>query len=84
MLGHSVAELLERCSQYEQEFGSMVIIGAFLERFYIPTRYPNGLPGGIPARAFSEKDAKEAIESASTILEKVRNKLLGPGVDDWH
>jgi len=31
---------------------------ASLDKFYIPTRYPNGLPGGIPSDVFQEKDAK--------------------------
>ena len=56
VVGHSVAELLDRCQSYDASFEPLVLVGAFLDRFYIPTRYPNGLPGGIPAHAYSEKD----------------------------
>ena len=66
--GHSVAELLEKCKAYDKEFESLVLTGAFLDRFYIPTRYPNSLPSGIPAHAYREKDASEAIELAQKIL----------------
>jgi HEPN domain-containing protein len=41
--GHSVAELLERCKAHDEEFDSLITVGAFLDRFYIPTRYPNSL-----------------------------------------
>ncbi|MBD3408210.1 MAG: HEPN domain-containing protein, partial [Candidatus Lokiarchaeota archaeon] len=39
-----------------------------LDRHYIPSRYPNGLPAGTPRRAFDEREAQEAIEAARTIL----------------
>jgi len=35
--GHSVAELLEKCKAHDEEFDSLITIGAFLDRFYIPT-----------------------------------------------
>ena len=46
-----------------------------LDRLYIPTRYPNGLPGGIPADAFSAQDASEAISQAETILAAARTSI---------
>jgi len=27
-----------------------------LDRYYIPTRYPNGLPGGVPSRYFDDPE----------------------------
>jgi HEPN domain-containing protein len=73
--GHSVAELLEKCKAYDQEFESLTLTGAFLDRFYIPTRYPNSLPSGIPADAYRQKDASESIELAQIILQFVSDKL---------
>ena len=75
VIGHSVAELLEKCKAHDQEFESLVMTGAFLDRFYIPTRYPNSLPSGIPADAYRQKDASEAIELAQTILQFVSDRL---------
>ncbi|MEJ5375369.1 MAG: HEPN domain-containing protein [bacterium] len=60
---------------HNKEFSSLHEYGAFLDRFYIPTRYPNGLPGGIPALAFREKDAMEAIELAEKVIEFAASKL---------
>lgn len=78
VLGHSVNELLARAGENDKDFSSLEPDGAFLDRFYIPTRYPNGLPGGIPASAFRKKDAAEAIELAGRILELSASKLGEP------
>ncbi len=75
VLGRSVAELIARAATHNNEFSSFHEYGAFLDRFYIPTRYPNGLPGGIPALAFREKDAMEAIELAEKVIEFAASKL---------
>ena len=36
-----------------------------LNRYYIPTRYPNAFPSGAPIHMFDEKDAMEALEEGS-------------------
>jgi HEPN domain-containing protein len=66
--GHSVAELIHDALESEPGFGTLKEKGSFLDRYYIPTRYPNGLPGGIPSESFSEKDASEAIAAAREII----------------
>jgi HEPN domain-containing protein len=40
-----------------------------LDKYYIPTRYPNGLPGGIPSQAYTADDARQAIAAAVRVLE---------------
>jgi len=40
-----------------------------LDRFYIPTRYPNALPGMLPYGLPSEKDANEALAVAKNLFE---------------
>jgi len=46
-----------------------------LDRFYIPTRYPNGLPGGVPAHSYKKEDAIEAIRIDKKILDFLSKKL---------
>lgn len=75
VMGHSVAYLIEKCIAHDKTFNPFISIGAFLDRFYIPTRYPNGLPGGVPAKAYNRKDSVEAIKSASKILDFISKKL---------
>ena len=50
--------------------------GSILDRYYVPTRYPNGLPDLTPGRYYFEKDALLCIDSAARILTKVR-ALMG-------
>ena len=47
-----------------------------LDAYYIPTRYPNGLPDGIPAQIYTKTVAKEVLRMADQTLSFVRNKLL--------
>ena len=45
---------------------------AILDRFYIPTRYPNGLPDLIPEKSFFRQDAEQGITLALYFLEACR------------
>ena len=54
VLGHSVVELLAGLVEKHPELGSMTEVASRLDQYYVPTRYPNALPGGArngdPAR----------------------------------
>ncbi len=52
-----------------------------LDRFYIPTRYPNGLPGGLPFQSYSEKDLLEAIDDLVIIFDVCAEFLAHRGID---
>ena len=67
--GHAVQSLVE-------EFplgGSLADLdglrrkAALLDRFYIPTRYPNGLPGLTPEKAYFAADSETAIHLADEL-----------------
>jgi len=73
--GHSVAELCRESAKIDPTFAGVVPEAAPLDKFYIPTRYPNGLPGGIPADAFSKADAESAVMMADIVLSHVRSRL---------
>ncbi len=42
-----------------------------MDRFYIPTRYPDALPGMLPEGWPGEKDAREALELAREVLRRI-------------
>jgi HEPN domain-containing protein len=69
--GHSVADLCREAGGLDEAWVTLQAQVAPLDKFYIPTRYPNGLPGGIPAEAFSPADAESAIEMASLVIDQV-------------
>ena len=43
------------------------------DSYYIPTRYPNGLPDDIPANVYN----REAATSALTLAEEVLSEVQG-------
>jgi len=44
-----------------------------LDKLYIPTRYPNGLPELTPSEVYIEEEAQKAIESSKAVIEKVKS-----------
>ena len=73
--GHSVAELCNEAMKYNKGFSAFLKDAASLDKYYIPTRYPNGLPGGIPSDVFQAKDAKDAHSSCKRIIIFISNKM---------
>lgn len=68
--GHSITEML---TVLEMEKGLTIpkeikLMGKELDKYYIPTRYPNGFPSGKPADYFSEVDASRALDAANRIF----------------
>jgi HEPN domain-containing protein len=45
---------------------------AALDRFYIPTRYPDGLPDLTPSESYFEADAVQALVTAREFVEATR------------
>ncbi len=72
---HSVAELLKIASSIDQDFKTLR--GAKrLDDYYIPTRYPNGLPGDIPARYYDDpEEGEEALSLARRVIDLAKEKI---------
>jgi len=70
--GHSITKLLQDLESVDLEtyekFNSIKRSAVLLDRFYIPTRYPNGLPDLTPADSFLQEDAQTGIENAEKII----------------
>ncbi|MGA8848873.1 MAG: HEPN domain-containing protein [Dehalococcoidia bacterium] len=72
---HSVDELAKMAVEIDSDFKE-VASAKKLDRYYIPTRYPNGLPGGVPSRYFDDpKEAEEAMELAKSAIDLIERKL---------
>jgi HEPN domain-containing protein len=69
--GYSVADLGAECAGIDADFGPLRSRAAPLDRFYLTARYPNSLPGSIPAEVFVESDARQALEMARAVLAAV-------------
>jgi len=75
VLGHSVRELCERAAAIVPELSSRCDSWGSLDGFYITTRYPDALPGSIPARVFDRAVAERAVAGATEVVEEVRARL---------
>ena len=74
---HSVDELSSTAVKIDADF-KRVASAKKLDRFYIPTRYPNGLPGGVPSRYFDDpKEAEEAMRLAKNVIDSIETKMEG-------
>jgi HEPN domain-containing protein len=72
---HSIADLSKMALEIDLDFQE-IIPSKKLDQYYIPTRYPNGLPGGIPSRFFDDpKEAEEAMMLAKKVIDLVKIKL---------
>jgi HEPN domain-containing protein len=72
--GHSVAELCKDAQTFDPAFSQLDPKASPLDKYYIPTRYPNALPGGIPSKAFDENDAKNAIRLTKEVIDFVKSR----------
>lgn len=75
--GHSVAELCRDAAAHDPAFAKLGAEAAALDQYYVPTRYPNGLPGGIPADAYTRTDGDRALALCAAVIALVERKLAG-------
>jgi HEPN domain-containing protein len=80
VLGHSVRELVRQCEDADSAFSGLGSEGALLDQFYIPTRYPNGLPSPtVPSEMYTTSQAQAAREAAEHVLSVVEAFLHSSG-----
>jgi HEPN domain-containing protein len=78
--GHSIKNLLRDLETVDlktfEKLKHLETEATVLDRFYITTRYPNGLPDLTPEDAYLEEDAVECFEKARRIVAAV-GRVLG-------
>jgi HEPN domain-containing protein len=75
--GHSILKLIEEITQkhIRDDFVKLIKHAAVLDKLYIPTRYPNGLPDLAPMEAYGISDLEIAISSAKILIQAVKDLL---------
>ena len=76
--GHALADLCEDAMALDPSFDFIKSVAGLLDKYYLGTRYPSGLPGGVPAEAFDGHDSARALEIARDVYQFVRDKLASP------
>jgi len=73
---HSIADLLNIAIEINNKFDN-IMSSKKLDQYYIPTRYPNGLPGGIPSRYYDDpKEAEEAMIMAKNVMNLIEEEIM--------
>ncbi|MCS6938587.1 MAG: HEPN domain-containing protein [Roseiflexus sp.] len=72
--GHSVQRLILEFPERSRlpDLEQWLERGALLDKFYIPTRYPNGLPDLTPGQVYTLDDAQRGLQAARLLLEACR------------
>lgn len=68
VIGHSVRRLTEEAAIWDSAFSDLAVRWGILDTYYIPTRYPNGLPDSIPAQVYTQEIAREAVNLAEEVV----------------
>ena len=73
--GHALADLCEDAQAFDQSFDLVKSIAVLLDKYYLGTRYPESIVGGVPAEAYEQIDSERAIEIAGDVLGAVEQRL---------
>lgn len=69
---HSVYGLLKALQTYVAVPEELLRYAKRLDKYYIPTRYPDAFPDEIPANMFDEEEAQASAEYAKALLDFAR------------
>ena len=69
VLGHSLVTLIARYADRVPGLADLRELAGVLDQYYVPTRYPNGLAGGVPFEAFGESQASAAVDAAGRFVQ---------------
>ena len=73
---HSVAQLAERCAEFDPDFAAHITAGRILDQYYIPTRYPDALaPPAVPFESYTQEQGARAVMAVQTLLALLTQKL---------
>jgi len=75
--GHSVGALCKEAIKFDTSFENIFSQAKALDKYYIPTRYPDALPEEVvPSEVYEEEDAQSALKKAKDIVEFIKNKIF--------
>jgi HEPN domain-containing protein len=75
---HSLGKLIELCAKTDRTFLRLKDLALSLDRYYIPTRYPEAAPGSLHEGLPNKSDAKQSVRDMYRILRHVSLRLRRP------
>lgn len=76
--GHSVFELLRAVAKRFPVGDELLDCARRLDRYYVPTRYPNSFDRGSPFEYYSREEAQGALVCGRRIVRYCQGLLAGP------
>ncbi len=73
---HKLVDLLGECQKLDPDFARFSEDCLTIDQYYIPTRYPNGVPGSSSSGIPDKREAEAALASAEAILQFVSSLLV--------
>ncbi len=68
--GHSIVKLLNELRQTKISLSEEIFeVASVLDKFYIPTRYPDGLPELTPGQSYRKSEAVTAMTAAKKVFQ---------------
>jgi len=71
VVGHSLVELTQKLNVREELREDLAVV----DQYYIPTRYPNGLPGSTPYEVYTKGQASAAVTIAEAAIALARDRV---------
>ena len=76
VLGHSVAAVCREVASRHPVLAPHCGAWSTLDQHYIPSRYPDALPGGTPADVYTHEQAVQAVDLCTEVIDRIR-RLVG-------
>lgn len=70
--GHLLIQLLDEIGKMEFEIKNIKEDCIRLDKYYIPTRYPNAWPSSFPEELYTKGEAEEAIERTKRVIKWIK------------
>jgi HEPN domain-containing protein len=76
---HSLVVLVQEGQKQLDALAALLSVARELDLHYLPSRYPDSLPGSYPHKLYSKDVAERAVENAETILAFVEDYYRDQG-----
>ena len=71
---HKIVEIINSNKKLLDLFKEFINEIKLLDAFYIPTRYPDGIPGSLPEGLPDKKDAESSLSIAERIFDIIKKE----------
>jgi len=82
VLTHSLTAMIQTAGKQVPELLDHLESARQLDLHYVPSRYPNGLPDGIPHLFYGAETARAALEAADAFMDAIRQTCIARGNAD--